>query len=89
LLKAVQAGELETETALQIIAEAKRRVDKVRTILLQPGQNDQRLALIKRYSRVMREPVDLSGPEDAVARRGELMQAVEDLMQTLQRDFLK
>ena len=89
LLKRVQAGELETKTALKTIAEAKRQVEKVRHLLHQLGQNDEQLALIKRYAHAMREPVDLSGPEDAVELRGELMLAVADLMQTLQRDFLK
>jgi uncharacterized protein len=89
LLKRVQAGERETKTALKTIAEARRRVEKVRHLLQQLGQKDERTALIERYAQIMREPVDLSGPEDAVELRGELMRAVEALMQLLQRDFLK
>jgi hypothetical protein len=89
LLKGVQAGELEAKTALETIVEAKRRVEKVRRLLRRCGQNDEQLALIKRYSQIMREPVDLSGGEDTVELRGELMLAVNDLMQALQRDFLK
>jgi len=89
LLKNVQAGGLEVEEALKTIAEAKRRADKVRRIIHQLGKSDQRLALIQRYSQVMREAVDLSGSEDAFELRGELMLAVEDLMQILQSDFLK
>ncbi len=89
LLKKVQAGELEVETALKSIAEARRRVGKVAKILRRLGQHDEQLALIKRHVQVMSEAVDLSGPKAAVAWRGELMLAVEDLMRLLQRDFLK
>src|SRR5689334_21247366 len=54
LLKAVQAGERETKAALTTIAGAKRRVDKVHRILRWFGQNDEPMALMERYSRVMR-----------------------------------
>lgn len=89
LLKGVQAGEVETKTALKIIAEARRRAAKVRRLLQRLGQDDEQLALIQRYSQVMREPVDLSGPEQAIELRGKLMRAVEKLMRILQGDFLK
>ncbi len=89
LLKKVQAGRLEAKTALKIIAEARHRVDRVGKILGQLGQNNESLALMERYSQAMQEPVDLSGSEDTIELRGELMQAMEALMQTLQRDFLK
>jgi Fe-S-cluster containining protein len=89
LLKSVQAGELKVKTALGTIAEARRRVEMVHKILRRLGQKDEPLALIERYSQAMRQPVDLSGPEDVIALRGELMRAMESLMQTLQRDFLK
>ncbi len=89
LLKGVQAGELEAKTALATIAEAAVRVKTVDRLLRQLGDTDQSTALIRRYTRVMREPVDLSGPEDAVELRGKLMRAVENLMQILQRDFLR
>src|ERR1700690_3155265 len=46
LLKAVQAGGLETKTALKSIAEAKRRADKVHKILRRFGQNDEPMALM-------------------------------------------
>lgn len=89
LLKGVQAGELDAQTALKTITEAGRRVNTVDRLLRQLGETDQPTALIQRYTRVMREPVDLSGPEDAVEVRGKLMRAVENLMQILQRDFLR
>jgi uncharacterized protein len=89
LLKRVQAGGMNVAAALKTIAEARRGAEKVRKILHQPGQNDEQLALIQRYARVMREPIDLSRPEDEAELRGRLMLAVKDLMQALQRDFLK
>jgi uncharacterized protein len=89
LLKSVQAGELEPKKALQTIAEARRRVKQVRRMLRQLGQTDEPLALIQRYAYAMRQPVDLSDPADAVESQGELMLAMENLMQTLQHDFLR
>ena len=89
LLKRVQAGGMDVKAALRIIAEARRRVEKVRRLLRRSGQNDEQLALIQRYVQVMSEAIDLSGGEDVVKSRGELMLAVEGLMRLLQRDFLK
>ena len=89
LLKRVQAGRMEAEAALDHIARAQQLAEKVRQLLRSLGDQDEALALTRRYARVMREPVDLSGSEDAVELRGKLMLAVNDLMQALQRDFLK
>jgi Fe-S-cluster containining protein len=89
LLKRVQAGEMGTDAALKTIAEAQRLAEKVRGQLRRLGQSDEQLALNRRYAQVMREPIDLSGPEDAAELRGELMLAVNDLMQMLRQDFLK
>jgi len=89
LLKRVQAGEMEADTALAKIVGAQRLAEKVRRLLRQLGNEDEQQALTRRYARVMRKPVDLSGPEEAVEGRGELMLAVNELMQALQGDFLK
>ena len=89
LLKRVQAGEMGADAALKTIAEAQRLAEKVRGQLRRLGQSDEQLALNRRYAQVMREPIDLSGPEDAAELRGELMLAVNDLMQMLRQDFLK
>jgi Fe-S-cluster containining protein len=89
LLKRVQAGEMGVDAALKMIAEAQRLAEKVRGRLRRLGQSDEQLALNRRYAQVMREPIDLSGPEDAAELRGELMLAVNDLMQMLRQDFLK
>ena len=87
LLKRVQAGELDAGLALKKISEAKILSSKVRELLRSVGQNDERLALTKRYSQAMSAPVDLSADDSEL--RGDLMLAVNDLMQALQRDFLK
>jgi Fe-S-cluster containining protein len=88
LLKKVGADELSATTALKKISEAKILVKKVRKLLRSLGQNDERLALTKRYAQAMSAPVDLSASENDSELRGELMLAVNELMQTLQRDFL-
>jgi Fe-S-cluster containining protein len=88
LLKRVQAGEMEVKPALKKIAETQRLAEKVRKLLRSLGQQDEQLALTKRYAQVMSRPIDLS-QEEGAEMRGELMLAVNDLMQTLQRDFLK
>ncbi|MGO8838067.1 MAG: YkgJ family cysteine cluster protein [Limisphaerales bacterium] len=89
LLKRVQAGGMDVKAALKTIGAAGRRVEKVRRLLRRSGQHDEQLALIQRYAQVMSGPIDLSGSEDAVESRSELLLAVEGLMLLLQRDFLK
>jgi len=89
LLKRVGADELSAGAALKKISAAKILVKKVRELLRSLGQDDERLALTKRYAQAMSAPVDLSASENDSELRGELMLAVNDLMQILQRDFLK
>jgi len=45
--------------------------------------------LSQRYAQAMSRSVDLSGGKASVELPGKLMTAYRDLMQTLQRDFLK
>jgi len=89
LLKRVQAGGLGAAVALEIIAQTKQQVEKVCELLHCTGSDDQRLALSQRYRRAMSEPVDLSGGKASTGLPGKLMANYHDLMQTLQRDFLK
>jgi uncharacterized protein len=89
LLKRAQDGELDADAALKIISKTKKQAEKVRVLLRQLGQNDERLAMTKRYAQAMNAPIDLSDHETNSERRGELMLAVDDLMRQLQRDFLK
>jgi len=89
LLKRVQSGAMPAPAALKRIADTKKLVEKVRQLLRRLGDDDEQLALTKRYSRMMAKPIDLSADEDAGEARGELMMAVNDLMHVLQREFLK
>ena len=89
LLKRVQDGGLDTDAALKIIVRTKRQAEKVRVLLRQLGQIDERLAMTKRYAEAMSAPIDMSDLETDSERRGELMLAVDELMRQLQRDFLK
>ena len=88
LLKRVEAAEMTTDTALKKISEAKKRAGQVRELLRSLGQRDEAMALTHRYAETMSAPIDLSDAT-AAERRGELMLAVSDLMQLLQRDFLR
>ena len=89
LLKRVQAGELDADAALKAIAQAKRQVEKVYRLLRSTGSDDERHALSQRYERAMSGPVDLSGGKASARLPGKLMTTYRDLMQTLQRIFLK
>lgn len=88
LLKRVQGGEMNAAAALRKISEAKRLAEKVRRLLRASGQRDEQMALAQRYAAAMQAPVDFS-VEGAADQRGELMLAVNELMQMLERDFLR
>lgn len=87
LLKKVARGDMTARVALKKITEAKSRAAKVRDLLRACGQRDERMALTHRYAQAVSAPVDLSN-ETAADQQGELMLAVDDLMQLLQSDFL-
>jgi uncharacterized protein len=88
LLKKVAAGNLTPAAALKKIGAAKKRADQVRALLRQSGQHDERMALTHRYAEAMSAPIDFAD-EGSAERRGELMLAVSELMQMLERDFLR
>jgi Fe-S-cluster containining protein len=89
LLQRMQAGKTTSDAALKAIAEARRCADRVRVLVRQLGQDDERIPLNRRYSAIMSQPLDLSCDDDEAAeRRSELMLAVHKLTQILERDFL-
>jgi len=88
LLKRVESGELTDKAALKKISEAKQRATKVRELLRSLGQRDEPMALTHRYAEAMSAPIDMAD-EAGAEQRGELMLAVSDLMQRLERDFLR
>ncbi len=89
LLKKVNAGKLDVETALEMISEAKMLADRVRVLLRAFGQRPDRQAMSHCYSEAMSSPIDLSRGKNVVERHGELMRAFEDLMNLLEKQFLR
>jgi len=89
LLKRVQTGKLDTNAALKKIAQTRRKAEKVRGLLRELGQRDERLALTERYRQAMTAPVDLSGGKASAGLPGKLMLAFRDLMRTVQSEFLE
>jgi len=87
LLKKVSRGDMTTRAALKRITEAKAQAAHVRDLLRACGQHDEQMPLTHRYTEAASAPVDLSD-KTAAKRQGELMRAMHDLMQLLQRDFL-
>lgn len=88
LLKQVEAGDMSAGLALKKISAARKKAEAVRVLLRGLGQRDEQMALTHRYAEVMSAPVDFSKPEEADGR-GELMMAVDELMQLLESDFLR
>ena len=72
--------------ALKKISAAKQKAEKIRELLRQSGNENESLALTHRYAEVMSAPMDLA--KDDSKLRGELLPAMNDLMQLLRRDFL-
>jgi len=88
VLKRVDGGDMTVEAALKSIRRTKALAEKVRELLRQSGQCDERMALTHRYSKVMSAPMNLS-TEGEAETRGQLMLAVNELMQLLEREFLR
>lgn len=88
LLKRVDDGKLTAGAALKKISDTKKRAENIRDLLRSLGQRDEQMALTHRYAEAMSAPVDFSNETQAEAH-GELMMAVNDLMNRLQRDFLQ
>ena len=89
MLQRVHAGKTSSAAALKAIAEARAGADRVRDLVRQLGQSDERMPLNRRYSAIMSQPLDLANDDDETAeRRSELMLAVHKLTRILERDFL-
>ncbi len=88
LLKRVNAGEMTVRAALKRISEVRRDANVVHDLLRQSGQQDEQMAMTHRYAEAMRAPMDMAD-EEGVERHGELMLAVNALMERLERDFLR
>jgi Fe-S-cluster containining protein len=88
LLQNAHAGEIRTETALRLIAAARHRADKVRTLVRLLGQNDETAPLSRRWQQIMSRPWDLAGPGQTLRLRRKLLLAVHALTRILEKDFL-
>ncbi|MBI1178201.1 hypothetical protein GC207_12270 [bacterium] len=88
VLKEFLAGTVTETAALREIRKAKRLARKVVGLLECAGDRDGNRPLMKRYQKVMRQPIDLhdTGSGD---QRGALMLAVQELSEILQRRFLR
>jgi hypothetical protein len=87
LLKGVKAGHTDSAAALRTIRTALRRVKKVQHLLRELGDDDDTVALNKRFRRVKRRLE--SGPLDghAAEKFGELTLAVHHLNMLLAEKF--
>jgi hypothetical protein len=87
LLKSVKAGRTETAAALRIIRTALQRVKKVKHLLHELGDDDETVALSKRFRRMKRRLE--SGPldDEAAEKFGDLTLAVHDLNMLLAEAF--
>jgi hypothetical protein len=88
LLQRVRDGKVRVADARRIIQETLRHAATVRQLVHKLGQGDESLSLSKRYRHVMQQPIDLSAGEEIPRLRGQLMLAVHELTQLLERDFL-
>ena len=86
LLQRVSAGKLTAAAALKTIAQAKRKVARVESLLQKLGEEDASPALTERYVAAMSAPVDLAsnqGPD----HQGQLMRHMGELMELLEAKF--
>ena len=89
LLKKVNAGKMNVESAMKTISEAKTLANQVRAMLRAFGQRPDRHAMSHCYSEAMSSPIDLSHGENVAERYGDLMRAFGGLMKLLEEEFLR
>ena len=89
VLKEVLKGSLAQAEALRLIRRVQKLAARVTRLLEASGDQDAHRPLTKRYQSVMRQPIDLSAGDEAGDRRGELMLAVQQLMELVQQRFLR
>jgi len=87
-LQRVQQGEITMTAAQKSIREAKRRSEEVLRLVRALGDTSEAQPLNRRYAAIMAQPMDLAGDEAQLELRGELMMAVGQLIEVLERDFL-
>jgi Fe-S-cluster containining protein len=87
LLQSVLAGEMEAAAALRVIREARRRAEKVRSLLREAGDTDETRPLSLRFQRTKKR-FEGWPPDDARAETfSRLTLAVHDLNLLLREKF--
>lgn len=87
-LQRVQQGRLTVGAARKSIAQAKQLSEEVLRLVRALGDTSESQPLNRRYATVMAQPMDLAGDESQLELRGDLMLAVGQLVDVLERDFL-
>ena len=87
LLKSVKTGRMEATAASRIIRTALQRVKKVKHLLQELGDEEDAIALSKRFRRTKRRLENGPLDEDAAEKFGDLTLAVHDLNMLLAEAF--
>ena len=87
LLKAVVAGEIEKESALRTIRDARKRAEKVRGLLQELGDTNESLALSLRFKRIKKKIETSALDDDTAEIFSRLTLAVHDLNLLLHAKF--
>ena len=88
LLKKFKAGKIEADAALRLIRRALRRADKVKRLLRELGDTDERKPLTARFRQMQRRMETCALNEASADCFGELTLAVLDLQVLLSAEFL-
>jgi len=86
LLQDVRRGAVGAEDATEQIAEALKRIGRVKDLLAQLGQHDGRLPLMERCAEALAEDTDAD--PDVNRRRDELEAAMSEVEGLIQKTFL-
>ena len=87
LLKSVEAGHNDLASALRIVTTAKKRAEKVKRLLRELGETDEKLALSKRFRRVIKRMESQAFDEESADTYGQLTLAVHELNFLLSEAF--
>lgn len=86
LLQDVRRGAVDVERAKERIAEALKRIERLRDLMAQVGQHDGRLPLMESCAEALAKDAD-SDPK-VNRRRAELEAAMSDVKELIQKSFL-
>ena len=86
-LKGVGKGEITETQALEKIGLALARVSQVEQLFRLAGERNSSRPLIKRYDKIMEQPIDASLDPQAAVLRAELTRVMEELETLLKKEF--